>query len=362
MKEQVHIDCRYFLGDRPCKPHKLYGVHCRDCQYFEKVKTRILIIKLGAAGDVIRSTPILRRLRKEFPDSSVTWLTDQIQFVPDEVDEKLEYSARSIPWIYTRAFDLCINLDKEKEAIALCESVKASKKCGFGMDEFGKAKPLDARAEDKFLTGIFDDISKRNMKSYVQEIFDICGYTFEGEEYIVDNHSTAHWEFGDGKGSVVGLNTGCGRRWPSRLWPVSYWCELAEKVRLAGMRYVWLGGPDEEQKNKELQAKAGGAYFGTLPIREFTGLVNACDIVVTQVTMALHLAIGLKKKVVLMNNIFNKNEFELYGRGVIIEPDISCGCYYSPDCPHGSMNSILPEKAFAAVQKVVGVKETDSKA
>lgn len=61
---------------------------------------------------------------------------------------------------------------------------------------------------------------------------------------------------------------------------------------------------------------------------EFFNLINHCDIVVTQVTMAMHIAIALKKYLVLMNNIFNRNEFFLYDRGVIIEPNIECvGCF-----------------------------------
>jgi len=48
--------------------------------------------------------------------------------------------------------------------------------------------------------------------------------------------------------------------------------------------------------------------------------------------MAMHLAIGLKKKLLLFNNIFNRNEFELYGRGVVLEPEQTCGCFYQAAC------------------------------
>ncbi|MEZ4890529.1 MAG: hypothetical protein R2779_08245 [Crocinitomicaceae bacterium] len=39
------------------------------------------------------------------------------------------------------------------------------------------------------------------------------------------------------------------------------------------------------------------------------------DLIVTQL-LAMHITIALQKKIVLMNNIFNPHEFELYGRGV----------------------------------------------
>ena len=37
--------------------------------------------------------------------------------------------------------------------------------------------------------------------------------------------------------------------------------------------------------------------------------MDQCDVVVSQVTMAMHIAIGLGKRLILMNNIFNRNEF-----------------------------------------------------
>ena len=67
----IHDDCRLYKGDLPCKPHKQTGVHCNGCPHYDPLKERILIIKLGAIGDVIRTTPILHRLKKEFPNDPV---------------------------------------------------------------------------------------------------------------------------------------------------------------------------------------------------------------------------------------------------------------------------------------------------
>ena len=34
----------------------------------------------------------------------------------------------------------------------------------------------------------------------------------------------------------------------------------------------------------------------------------------------------------LFHNIFNVNEFELYNRGIIIEPTSGCDCYFGNTC------------------------------
>ncbi|MDQ1266903.1 MAG: hypothetical protein QG635_2056 [Bacteroidota bacterium] len=54
-----------------------------------------------------------------------------------------------------------------------------------------------------------------------------------------------------------------------------------------------------------------------------------------------------------MNNIFNPNGFELYGRGVIIQPEKPCQCYISPKCKNKEyfcLDSLLPETVFNAVK------------
>ena len=55
----VKYDCKYFRGGIPCKPNKLKGKVCASCDEFKAISKRILIIKLGAIGDVIRTTPLV---------------------------------------------------------------------------------------------------------------------------------------------------------------------------------------------------------------------------------------------------------------------------------------------------------------
>jgi heptosyltransferase-2 len=166
--------------------------------------------------------PILHRLKKEYPFSYITWISDYPELLPVQVDEKIKFSDRTVSWIATRTFDICLNLDKDHEAIAIIERLMCEHKYGFGMDEYGRACALNPMAEQKLLTGIFNDISKQNTKSYPQEIFEIYGYRFEGEKYIIKNTSTRDFRL-DQSRQVIGFNTGCGSRWPSRLWPMEYW-------------------------------------------------------------------------------------------------------------------------------------------
>lgn len=350
----IHYDCRHFQGSIPCSFHKAEGVHCQDCPHYDQVTGRILIIKLGALGDVVRTTPLVEALKRIYPGNKVFWLTQSPEILPDTVDQKLPFDLQSILYLEQINFDLLINLDKDLEACALASRLQAEKKHGFVLSG-GVPAPVDQLAEQKFLTGLFDDLGRANTKSYPEEIFEIIGQTFKGEKYaIADYASDEQWSLPNG-GPLVGLNTGCGRRWLTRLWPEEYWVQLAIQLQEQGYRVLLLGGPDEEQANRRIQAASGALYLGTFPLERFISLLNQCDLVVTLVTMALHLAIALNKRIVLLNNIFNRHEFELYGLGEILEPP-NCTCYFAPQCDRACMQELPVKEIFGAVARQLRVR------
>lgn len=362
--EALATDCRWFRGDVPCLPHKRDGVHCVDaagnrCPHYQRQTSNILIIKLGAAGDVIRTTPLLRRLRLAAPEARIWWLTLSTELVARAVDVALPFTPQSLATLHATPFDTIYNLDKDREACALTLLLPARQKRGFILKD-GKPSPIDSAANDKFMTGVFDDLSRANRKHYVGEIFDICGFTFEGEKYILDSYADLgyRWKIPSRK-AVVGLNTGCGGRWITRRWPDDHWTALARRLKRAGYTALLLGGPQEDAMNKKIARSSGALYHGHFPLTQFINQVDRCQLVVTAVTMAMHIAIGLGKKLVLFNNVFNRYEFELYGLGTILEPEGGCTCYYAAQCsdprysPSGCMDRLRVDTVFKTVQTLL---------
>ncbi|MFH0977837.1 MAG: glycosyltransferase family 9 protein [Candidatus Woesearchaeota archaeon] len=352
----IRRDCRFFLGDMPCKLHKQKGLVCSDCSHFEPKGKRIVIIKLGAIGDIIRTTPLVRKLKEVYPGCEITWVTFVPEVVPSVVDHILKFDANILLRLLAEKYDILYSLDKDKEACALANLIRADVKKGFVLEN-GSCSPIDPDAVHKYLTGLHDGLNKRNKLSYQQEIFQIVGLPYSHEEYILDI-PTLRISLPKLAGNVVGLNTGTSARWPTRNWPKENWVKLANLLLQEGFSAILLGGELEHEKNLAI-AKATGAYYhGPVPLDQFVHLVNLCDILVTSVTMALHFAIGLNKKIVLFNNIFNSAEFDLYGRGVVLEPELGClGCFKSKSdsgCPvPNCMSLINPEKAFDTVKQVL---------
>ncbi|MDP4219603.1 MAG: glycosyltransferase family 9 protein [Bacteroidota bacterium] len=332
----IHDDCRHFRGDIPCKPNKEFGVHCDGCEYYDKITENILIIKLGAAGDVLRTTPILHTLKAQHPHARIWWLTLSPELVPtSHVDKILKWNTENLEILSALKFSLLFNLDKDHHACALANRLEAKKKIGFLLSRLGVSMPADKNALEKYETGIFDDVSIANRKSYPEELFEVCGYKFAGEKYILDAPADINFPGLDSSRPIVGMNTGAGIRWTSRLWSTGHWAELAKKLHAKGFNVLLLGGPDEDARNKEIQDLSGGTaqYIGYFPLTIFISLVNKCSTIISGVTMAFHIAVALEKKIVLINNIFNKYEFgDLYGLGTVVEPDKPCICYFRGTC------------------------------
>ena len=347
-------DCKYFRGDIPCKPHKQYNYHCESCSLYSPKKDIILIIKLGAVGDVIRTTPLLHKIWEEEPDSLVWWLTYTPDVLPSSIDKIFGMSLESILVLESTKFKTVINLDKDPHACGLMNKLNADKKIGFELID-GKPSPIDSLAVHKFQTGLFDDVSQANRKSYLEEIFEICGWKFDGQEYLLDVDESFKWSIPNEGKKIIGLNTGCGGRWVSRLWADENWITLGKLLKEKGYFPMYLGGEQEHDKNINLSKSANCYYPGHFSFQGFISLMNQCDAVVSAVTMAMHIAVGLKKPLILMNNIFNKYEFELYSRGEIVEPDKECKCFFSPKCKNEEyfcMEHLSAEKIFSAINRL----------
>ncbi len=356
----VKYDCKFFKGAIPCKPNKLYNVDCENCEYYQKIEKRILIIKLGAMGDVIRTTPLVVKYKDLYPNAHISWLTLSPDVLPkEEIDAIYKWDETALYILRNKKFDLAINLDKEEEACMLLSEVEAAEKYGFIWNDnhIDAASPA---ANHKLITGYYDHHSQKNTKHYMDEIFEICHLEFNDEPYLLNYNKelAKKWsgimsDQGKGK-TIVGLNTGCGNRWLTRLWPDEMWVEFINLLIEAGYCPVVLGGPQEDEKNTMLAEKTGAWYPGTFSLEEFFAITSACDIVVTQVSMMMHIATALQRKMVLMNNIFNKHEFYLYNRGVIVEPESGCDCFYGNSCKRerSCMYDLKPQTVFEEVKKL----------
>ena len=123
--ERIRPDCRHYRGLKPCGRAE----DCRECLDFAPLGPRVLIIKLGALGDVLRTTPLLKGLKKESPEVEIVWLTspasaELLQGNP-LIDQVWLTGAESLARLMVEEFDRLICLDKEPQALACAVLARA---------------------------------------------------------------------------------------------------------------------------------------------------------------------------------------------------------------------------------------------
>ena len=346
-----HLDCRHFLGDRPCRFKRL----CEGCSEYSPMGKRILIVKLAAIGDVLRTTPLLTGLKRAYPRSHITWVVDKeaLPLLKNNpwIDRLLPFDFSALLPLEFEAFDLILGLEKEVRGAALVSKIKGTEKRGFGLGENGNIFPLNPASEYAFFLGLSDEVKfHRNEKTYPEIIFEIAEIAYLQDEYLfflAEEDAAFAARFAKRarlkKGeTLIGLNTGAGDVFANKAWTSEGYVKLIRALKKRPQtRLLLLGGPRETNRNRKILQTVGGAAIDGRcdnTLGQFAGLINLCDLVVTGDTTALHLAIGLRKKVVALFGPTCAQEIELYGRGEKIVSSLCCApcyrrvCSQSPNC------------------------------
>jgi heptosyltransferase-2 len=374
---EVAWDCRFFVGDRPCTWHKRNGALC-TCDYYDPIEQRLLIIKLDAMGDVLRSTALLPPLADAHPRAGITWITRK-ESVPlldrnPYVSEVLELGPEALVHLQTRTFDRVINLDASKTSAALASAARSDRKDGFVLDERGCVQPTNAAARRWMEAGLFDDIKRQGRATYQDRMADILELSGRPHRYVfeLDEDETergrSHLELIglDLDRPVIGLNTGAGGRWPLKQWREEGYLELVGRLGAAeDVQFLLLGGPSERERNNRL--KRASPFPLRDPgcdnsIRHFAALLRHCAVVVTGDTLAMHLSLALGRRTVVLFGPTSAPEIDLYGLGEKVVPDMTClscyktSCDFAPNC----MDLISTDMVESAVHRQLTAVRADT--
>ncbi len=349
------------------------------------MKMKILLIKLDALGDVLRTISLLPAIKDRWKDSEVIFVTKQAQDVRDflgnvpGISSIILSDTSDIAQLEKEKFDFVFNLDEDKEACALASRMKCKKLRGFylkdgrvfytksakewfDMSALGKKKPkVEGVARNDYL-------KKKNRKTYQQLMSKVIGVDYKkcSPVYTLDSGQRAFaTSFAKGHGIkasdiVVGLNTGAGGRWPAKSLSVTKTVKLIEKIHSTlGAKVILFGGKIEAKRNQEIISRSGRKIIDAgcdNLLKEFAALVSLCHIFVTSDSLGMHIAISLKKKVVAFFGPTSASEIELFGLGKKILSESSCYCCYKPDCKADKEYSV--NEISAAAKSLLNLSAT----
>jgi ADP-heptose:LPS heptosyltransferase len=376
MREIIRTDCRHYRVDRPCRPHKESGAVCQGCQFFDEVKCRVLLIKLGAMGDVLRTTALLEPIRNSAEGIHITWLiSGKNREVVDScpgIDRVWTLEAGILPQLTVEEFDWVINLDLSAESLGLCALARGEKKSGYTLAADGSAQCCTPAAGPYLEMSYWDPIKKANQKTYQELMLDILEVDSPGSPPEIPkvfsgqkDKQKAAGLFEQSKAPAtaprIGLNLGAAGRWRWKKWTPDGFTRLG--------RLLWekhqatllaLGGPSEAKLREQWLADADFPVIDAghnNTYREFAAIVEQCDVLVTGDTMALHLALAMQHpRVVALFGPTSMAEVELYGRGEALAGEVPCLCCYRQDCDvrPSCMQSLSAETVYQAVLRQLG--------
>ena len=368
MAREIAFDCRFFMGDRPCIWHKSTGVFC-PCDQYQRVEEHVLMIKLDAMGDVLRTTALLPALVEAHPRASITWITRRearplLERNP-YITEILDYGEDALLQLRVRTFDRVINLDAGSTSAALASAANGTKKDGFTLDARGYVQPTNSAARKWLEMGVFDDIKRQGTTTYQDMMADIVGLTGRPHRYVLQltdeerERGKVHLQrLGvDLTCPVVGLNTGAGRRWELKQWREEGYLELIQRItKKQPTQFVLLGGPEERERHKRLTSRSSVPLIDAgcdNPVRHFASLVGACHLVITGDTLAMHLSLALSRRTIVLFGPTSAAEIELYGLGEKVVPRMDCLSCYKPKCDFvpNCMELITTDMVEAAVDR-----------
>jgi heptosyltransferase-2 len=191
----------------------------------------VLVLKLGATGDVVRTTALLRRL-----PGPVTWITaaGNCSLLPTT-----GFDLRCLSWedrrhALDRKYDLVINLEDEIDATNFINETQHTRLFGAYTDDGQSVRYTDdARGWfDMSLVSVHgreraDELKLENRRSYQDLIFEGLGYRFDGEPYCLPAATLT-----DLTGDVA-MAPVAGAVWPMKNW--AFYAELKDELEQRGL-------------------------------------------------------------------------------------------------------------------------------
>src|SRR6266550_814983 len=191
----------------------------------------VLIIKLGATGDVVRTTPLLRRL-----SGSVTWITAAKNgvFLGALADNLRHFSWKARARALDIPYDLAINLEDTPEVALFLKTVRPAEIFGAYADSSERLRYSDnskcwfdlslISAHGKLRA---DKLKFQNRQTYQELVFEGLGFRFAGERYLLPEPIET------GLSGDVAIAADAGPVWPMKRW--AYYDELKQRLEEQGL-------------------------------------------------------------------------------------------------------------------------------
>jgi heptosyltransferase II len=335
---------------------------------------RILIRAANWVGDAVMSTPLVRGLRRNFPNAEIavlakSWVAPVFENSPD-IDRILIYDSkgRHARWpgilrlcreLRGARFDLAVSIQNAFEAALIFVLAGIPRRLGYDTDgrRFLLTHPV----------ALTPEIEKRHQIDYYLGILEGIGLPAFGRELMLNVSDTERRRAGEilrfhgleAGSPIIGINPGAAYGNAKR-WPAARFAELSRRIRSIDSHAAILifGGPGEEALGEQIGVLIGDGCVnlcGKTLLREAIALIEQCRLFITNDSGLMHAAAALHIPQIA---IFGPTDHTTTSPGdsesAVIRVKTPCSPCLEPECGpghHRCMTAVTVDNVFDMVEK-----------
>jgi heptosyltransferase I len=336
---------------------------------------KILIVRLGALGDIVHALPVAAALRERYPDAQVDWLVDRrhaalLDLVP-VINRRVTVDSRrwgasfgAVRVLRRERYDVAVDLQGLVKSAAFARLSGAARVIGFA-----RAHLRECLAAG-FYSEVCDPGDVRHVIDRNLSVLGLFGIAERRRRFPVAVPESAACEPVverarlDGMRGYALINPGAA--WPNKQWPPARFGEIGSLLSL-GHRLlpVVLWGPGEERIAARVVEASNGTAIAAPPsgIGDLLALARGARLMLSGDTGPLHLAAAVGAPVVAL---FGPTDPARNGPWDPSDISLSryddCVCHYQRRCrrSRGCLEELTVEDVRGAIDRRLAAAEPDA--
>ena len=325
---------------------------------------KVLIVKHGALGDVVRTSYFIKSLKDKFLNSiEIHWITnisslDILRFNP--FIDKIVFNFSQI---LDEKYDIIYSLDDESDIVNNVMSLNYKKIVGVSyingyFDYCDKSSYwFDMGLQSKYGKKKADSLKKDNTKTH-SEIFSkifmvekITPHIFNSQSYLQE----AEIFFKNHNNSFIGINAYSGGRWSSKELLKKEYIKLINLILdKTNKNILLIGAFNDFKRNLEIKNSIKNNRIFVLDsdssILKMSAFIYYLDILISTDSLALHLAIANKVKSISFFSPTSAAEIDIFKNGYKIVSKSDDYCSYKKDADN---SSITADRIFKKIKLTI---------
>lgn len=306
---------------------------------------KILVIRLSSIGDIILTTPVLKKIKEKYPEAKIHYLVlekfkDVICGNP-YVDEVITFNKERDDGIFNiykfskkldlEGYDYVLDLHSKYRSWVISSLLKGKvlryKKRNFFKSLLVKLKIIKYKVDSPIVKSYFKPLEELKIH-YVNE--DLT-FSYEEKDIIkVKNY----------KGHPI-LAPGASKE--TKKWPIEYFGEISKKIfEKYGVPPIIIGGKEDFELGEKIRKLDGGKGInlcGELTLKESGALLSQSKFILSNDSGPFHIARGVKCRSFVIFGPTSPKMFEFNSNETLVYLGVECSpCSLHGDkrCPKGN--------------------------